>query len=75
MCIRDSPHAGFGGTTALVDLDEATLIGADRRAFEAEQIGEGAAADRHDNGVDLDRLTVAEVNCGCLLYTSPSPRD
>ena len=62
--IADRPHAGFGGATALVDLDEATLIDADPRALEAEQIGEGAAADRHDNGVDLDRLTVAEVNRG-----------
>ena len=62
--IADRPHTGFGGATALVDLDKASLIDTDRRALEAEQIGEGAAPDRHDDGVDFDRLTVAEVNRG-----------
>ncbi len=57
--VADRVDAGLAGAAVLVDDDEAALVDDHGGAVEAELVGEGSAADRHDDDVDFDRLAVA----------------
>ena len=58
--VTDRVDAVLAGAAHLVDHDEAALVDLHAGAVEAELVGERAPADRHDHGVDLDRLALAE---------------
>ena len=62
--VADGVDAVLAGAAELVDDDEAAVVDLDAGAVEAEPVGERAAADGHDDGVDLEVLAVAEVDRG-----------
>ena len=72
--VADRIHVGLAGAAVLVDLDEAPLVDDHARAVEAELVGERAATDRHDDGIDLDRLAVAERHRGAAERRSACGR-
>lgn len=60
--VTDRIYLRFGGLAVFVDRDEAALVGLHRGAFEPELIGEGSAADRDHNGIDVEALAVSELD-------------
>ena len=52
--VADRPHAGLAGAADVVDLDEPALVDLHRGAVEAEVVGVGLPADRHDDDVDVE---------------------
>ncbi|CAB4895615.1 unannotated protein [freshwater metagenome] len=62
--VADGVDARLAGATELVDFDETTVAHAYTGAGEAELISEGTAADRHDDGIDLEVFVLTEVHRG-----------
>src|SRR5918997_5612874 len=60
--VPHGPHAVLAGLAQLVDQDEASLVELHLGAVEAEVVGGGLAADRHDHHIGLDGVGAVDVD-------------
>src|SRR5690606_21260627 len=60
--VADGIDAGNGGHEVAVGANPATLVESDSGTFEPQTIGIRLAAGRDENGIRLDRLSVAALN-------------